>query len=141
MSEKDFWGEMRENVGHLGHFSRVESPQTSAGIPDVDFCVDGVEGHIELKFGRDTKTPSIRPSQVKWFKSRVEAGGHPIIFAKLIVGVEVRYCLYSGSKIRALFDAKNITDWIDLADVTYVSPHWEIFMFKIKDMCRSTAGI
>lgn len=136
MSENDFWNEMRNSIGHSGHFSRVESPQTSAGIPDVDFCVEGIEGHIELKFGEGGNAPRMRPSQVKWFNSRVKAGGKPIIFAKLVDGADVRYCFYHGDKARQLYDAKAVFDWVDLSDYAYVAPHWDVFLHKIKAMCK-----
>jgi len=141
MSEKDFWQEMKTGLaeaGIEGHFSRVESPQASAGIPDLDFCVRGVEGHIELKFGKDKKVPSIRPSQVKWFHDRIKNGGHPMIFAKIVIGTRVNYCFYAGSKVRELHEAKSNQDWVNLANVSYVVPYWDVFMMKIKDISRAT---
>ena len=141
MSENKFWNEMRREVGHLGHFSRVESHATSAGIPDVDFCVDGIEGHIELKYGNDKNRPHIRLSQLKWFKNRIKAGGRPIVFAKIRLDMQVRYCFYEGTKVPQLFNAKTNEEWIDLADTTYLCAHWETFLYKIKDMCHTKESI
>jgi len=76
MSESALWKHMKKNIGHLGHFSRVESHETSSGIPDVDYCIRGVEGHIELKFARG-KIPKIRGTQVRWFRDRAKQGGNP----------------------------------------------------------------
>ena len=97
MSEAALWKDMRRNIGHLGHFSRVESHESSAGIPDVDFCIAGVEGHVELKFGTDTKAPKIRPTQAKWFRDRVKEEGKPWMFT--LIGVKCRsvYMLHEGS--------------------------------------------
>lgn len=136
MSEQNFWEEMSSNLGHRGHFSRVESHSTSAGIPDIDFCMSDVESHIELKYGDEKKAPSIRPSQVKWFARRVKAGGHPIIIAKIVLKDGPRYCFYSGSKARELYDAKTSQDWLDLANLVYCSPAWDTFYYKILEMCR-----
>lgn len=136
MSEQKFWEEFSGNLGHKGHFSRVESHATSAGIPDIDFCMSDVESHIELKFGNEKKAPSIRPSQVKWFDRRVKAGGHPIILAKIELDDGTRYCFYAGSKARELYDAKTSHDWIAAANLVYRSPAWETFHYKILEMCR-----
>ena len=59
-----------------GHASAVESHATSPGIPDVDFCIDGVEGHIELKIAGNG---GMRPTQLLWFRQRVRAGANPWI--------------------------------------------------------------
>lgn len=59
-----------------GHASSVESHATSPGIPDVDFCIEGVEGHVELKV---ITSSGLRPTQALWFRRRVKAGGSPWI--------------------------------------------------------------
>jgi hypothetical protein len=135
MSENRFWNEMRNSIGHLGHFSRVESHETSAGIPDIDFCMDSIEGHIELKYGNDKNRPKIRPTQLKWFINRKKMGGRPIVFAKILLEGQVRYCFYNADKITDLFNAKSNQEWIDLADTVYLVAHWETFMYTIKTMC------
>lgn len=111
MSEADLWKEIKDNVGHRGHFSRVESGATSAGIPDVDFCIDGVEGHIELKFTYNTiKKNFVRPTQVKWFRDRVKAGGRPWLLALIIVGRTKHYCLCNAKDMLYVSES-NITDF------------------------------
>jgi len=59
-----------------GHVSSVESPASSPGIPDLDFCIDGTEGHIELKIAGNG---GLRSTQSIWFNRRVRAGGNPWI--------------------------------------------------------------
>lgn len=104
MSEASLWDRIRDNVGHMGHFARLEFiPE--AGIPDVDFCVRGVEGKIELKFRGDEpardgtpvfKHKGIRDSQLAWIHTRVRHGGRVWIFAQvhrtlyLVPGARVR---------------------------------------------------
>ena len=82
-SEQQLWVKVRDKIAHFGHFSRIESVCTT-GYPDVDYCLDGVEGNIELKFCRDwpkrasTKVfkegHNLRTEQSKWFKLRLKAG-------------------------------------------------------------------
>lgn len=62
-----------------GHASKVESHDLSAGIPDVDYCLESVENHIELKVGSKEVWPEIRPTQCLWFNKRIKAGGKPFI--------------------------------------------------------------
>lgn len=123
MSEADFWTEIRVAIGDYGHFSRVESPETSPGIPDLDFCIDGVEGHIELKYGDTTKTPKIRPTQVRWFRDRVNNGGRPWLFVLLVTGKAKHYLLFHGAQVPSLsrvnhllWDGYTIHHWVDKMD-------------------------
>ena len=75
MSEKRLWDYIFNNVAHLGHFSRVETHESSAGYPDVSFCIDGHVGHIELKYAKKGKPLRLRPSQGAWFRAQAKAGG------------------------------------------------------------------
>lgn len=69
MSEKQLWRWLSSGPlpGH-GFYSRIESPDTSPGIPDVYYRVAKEGGWIELKFDR-------RPKSDKPF-SREEDGLH-----------------------------------------------------------------
>lgn len=89
---------MSKNIGHKGHFSRVESHETSAGIPDVDYCIGSVESHIELKYGR-AHPPKIRPPQVKWFRDRVKAHGHPWMFTCMQENSGKYWMLHTGANM------------------------------------------
>ncbi len=99
MSEQDLWEYTDQSIGDLGHFSRVESHLMSAGIPDVDFCIEGTEGHIELKYGFN-KVPKIRGSQARWFRNRVRAGGKPWMFTLLeYTNHSPRYLLHEAEGV------------------------------------------
>jgi hypothetical protein len=78
MSEKT----LRKYVAGLihGHCSQVESHATANGIPDTNYCIDGVEGWIELKFVRGNDKIKVRPSQASWFKKRLKAGAKNLFF-------------------------------------------------------------
>ena len=59
--------------------SWVESHYTSPGIPDLNYCCNGIEGWLELKAGPDLE---VRASQVIWMEDRVSAGGFPLFLIK-----------------------------------------------------------
>lgn len=71
------------------HLSWIESHETSPGIPDIEYCVKtphqigGVVGNIELKALGDNM--EVRPSQLKWFRERMAAGGNPLILVKVYI--------------------------------------------------------
>lgn len=91
MSEHTLWTRLRENIGHHGHFTRLEfNPE--AGIPDVDYCVKGGEGKIELKYidrapvRVDTAvfhTGGLRDAQVIWIHTRVRHGGRVFVLPQV----------------------------------------------------------
>ncbi len=84
MSEGNFWKEIRRNIGHLGHWSRIESHATADGFPDTIFTKDMNTAFIELKQeDNEAKTPHIRPSQVRWFRREVRNGGNCWLFSKI----------------------------------------------------------
>ena len=65
------------NAGSSVHLTWVESHATSLGVPDLNYCVDGVEGWLELKAGPHI---DIRASQVIWMKEHIASGGWPLFF-------------------------------------------------------------
>lgn len=80
MNEKEFQdsiiGLFKERHGHAVN---MEPHMTNPGIPDVNWCMAGIEGNLELKVGKDDGVrPRIRPTQLIWFRKRVAAGGYPM---------------------------------------------------------------
>lgn len=61
------------------HWTSVESPFTIMGIPDSNYCCNGVEGWIENKIIRSGDSVGIRPEQVAWLERRMRAGGRVFI--------------------------------------------------------------
>lgn len=92
-----------------GHVSQVEAAASAAGIPDLDYCVGGNEGHIELKYGHKNKMPELRPSQVRWFKKRVGAGGSPFFLCLNNDTDEVYYI--EGIRAENLAGSLPIHEW------------------------------
>lgn len=56
----------------------VETWSTGRGVPDVNFCVNGIEGWIENKITSGWKV-KVRPEQVGWAERRTRAGGRVFI--------------------------------------------------------------
>ena len=83
MKESNLWEWLRDVALPLGHYSRIESPDTAPGFPDVQFQVGPKGcGTIELKANhRPANVPfpdeekGLHTSQLKWIRANVEAGG------------------------------------------------------------------
>ena len=76
MTESEFSKNVLWLLNVVGHACRIESPEVSAGNPDLNYCVVGVEGHLELKEGNK---PKLRPAQYRWINKRVRALGRVAI--------------------------------------------------------------
>lgn len=100
-----------------GHASSVESHAMSPGIPDIDFCIDGVSGHIELKV---CSSRGLRQSQVLWFRKRLKAGGSPwiLVFSTekvyLIAGEHYHHVLTMDKKERLKWETIAMKIWAGL---------------------------
>jgi hypothetical protein len=94
MSEKLLWHKLRAKIRLLdlpGRWERVENG-VSVGMPDVNYCVNGFEGWIELKHGKmpakkDTvifkSQRGLEQEQVNWHYIQVKNGGISWIFMEL----------------------------------------------------------
>lgn len=56
------------------HCQSVETGGTGSGVPDTNYCRDGVEGWIEYK-ATSGWTVDLRPEQIGWVERRVRCGG------------------------------------------------------------------
>jgi hypothetical protein len=61
-----------------GHFQAIETGGVGTGIPDSNFCIEGVEGWIEFK-AADHWRVKISPHQVAWIERRQRNGGRVFI--------------------------------------------------------------
>ena len=94
MPEASFWDYLRKLLPKDGHYTRVESPDTAPGYPDVHYTLNGYSGTIELK---DAKRPGakcpfsgqsgLRKSQINWMTWECDAGGR--VFLALQCGDRV----------------------------------------------------
>lgn len=117
MSEHNFWLEIKREIGHLGHWSRLESHATADGFPDTSLTAAELEVKIELKHSNKAEAPEIRPSQVRWFRRNIKHHGNPLLFAKLQVKNTNYWLLFDGKTvIDGLYRMKKCSQWIAMAD-------------------------
>ncbi len=70
--------ELRKVVGKAlkaAHTTWIEAPVVGSGFPDLEFCLNGTVGQIELKVTGPRGRIKIRNTQYRWFKDRTKAGG------------------------------------------------------------------
>lgn len=90
MNESNLWWWLRDIALPNGHYSRIESANTSPGFPDVHYQIKmDYTGTIELKYqGRNLKVPftdsknGLRDSQRKWISNNLKYGGTVWIIAE-----------------------------------------------------------
>ena len=118
MNEDNLWEWLRDVVLPLGKYSRIESPDTAPGFPDVHYQVgrDGC-GTIELKCNmRSARVPfpdeekGLHKSQLKWIRATIEAGGIVWIIAETL---GVIYIVHG--KDAAKFNGARHEDLIEMA--------------------------
>lgn len=83
MSEASFWKYLCKLLPKEGHYSRIESHDTSVGFPDVAYTLNGNSGTIELKDAKRpgakypfSKESGLRKSQLRWIEAEVTAHGN-----------------------------------------------------------------
>lgn len=118
-----------------GHASNVESGRTAAGIPDVDYHLD-VTNNLEIKHITKKRTSHIRPTQVKWFRDRIKAGGEPLLLAYLETEYDTigTLALYHGSTVDKLVSLKYPNQWLQAPGVFWVG-------INIKDCWRDILSL
>lgn len=102
MSESETKEQICNELRKYGHISQIESHATATGFPDINFCINNVEGNIELKHGNLGHDIKIRPSQRRWFKQRVDAGGNCWLLGRFQYGAFDLYVLVHGRHIKLL---------------------------------------
>ena len=114
MNEAGLWAWLRPRLPP-GKYDRIESP-ISPGFPDVHYSITKHRrGVIELKatpqksgypFRRDRQ--GLRPSQLLWWDSYLEYGGHGYIIAAIAKDVAV--FPVSNRKMLHLFNDLSVDD-------------------------------
>jgi hypothetical protein len=90
------------------HWQSVETWSTGRGVPDINYCLDGIEGWIEAK-RTATNAVGMRPEQVAWIEMRVRAGGRVFIAVRKMCeegprkgpAIDALY-LFAGQHVRHL---------------------------------------
>lgn len=98
MSEHNLWVWLRDTALPTGHYSRIESPDTAPGFPDVHFQIGQNQcGTIELKYcGRhNAKVPfpnedkGLHRSQLKWIRDNLTFWGNVYVIAEAVPDIFV----------------------------------------------------
>ena len=89
MNESNLWEWLRDVALPIGHYSRIESPDTAPGFPDVHYQLQYNRcGTIELKYGRgNTPFPNeekgLHKSQLRWIRRTLECWGEIWVIAEV----------------------------------------------------------
>lgn len=98
-----------------GHAVNVEPGITNPGMPDVNWCLAGIEGNIELKYGfLEGAAPTIRPNQIVWFRERIKAKGLPMFGYYLEGEVGDLVLIFQGRHYEQLARAKDVDEIYDI---------------------------
>jgi hypothetical protein len=91
------------------HWQAIESGLTGGGIPDSNFCIEGIEGWVEHKATATLSVP-LSSDQVGWHLRRFRAGGRTFIAVRMRhsggprKGFPVdRLYLYPGEMAKSLY--------------------------------------
>lgn len=111
--ESRLWAWLRSNTKayfkHNLHMHRVENSAT-AGMPDVEGCLNGNQFWIELKCCARPATATskiksrFQSAQLPWLKDRIRAGGRAFVLIQVGSGTEARRYLIPGNSAGILAD-------------------------------------
>lgn len=119
-SEHSLWQYIRIGMQHAGDMVRIEAPEQGAGAPDVNYCLRGVEGNVELKYCDEQRNGfEVRATQYRWFQRRMEAGGNGWILAEYEGGDSHWFAVIHGSEIRELTESAKPAIWRNKASVVW----------------------
>jgi hypothetical protein len=138
--ERNFFEQLRRNLPKCGfplHLQRVENTAT-VGTPDLNYCVAGTEGWLELKAwervrftGRFT-VPKLRPEQAAWLAARCAAGGRAYLLARINKDV----VLIDGRFVPLLYDKELHLPWEHGRTIAacWLEPptDWRILIHKLR---------
>lgn len=121
MTEKRLWQTLKDGMDHTGHFDRIESHAVSQGRPDVNYCIDGCVGDIELKiFDRKRGGFVLRANQNAWLCQRVRAKGRCFVLARHDDSFgNQTFLLIEGNRSRALIHDRSFETWRDQAKMVW----------------------
>lgn len=85
----------------------------SLGIPDISFGARGVNGWIELKQARESKTGIIKPQkftapQINWLGRRQRHGGNCFVMVKVFHPRSERVYIFSADQARTIAKGSNV---------------------------------
>ena len=139
MTEKRLWDTLKDGLDHAGHLDRIESHATSQGRPDVNYCIEGCMGDIELKiYDRKKGGFVLRANQNAWMQNRTRHSGRCFILARHDGDQgQKTYLLIEGRKSRALIHERGYFVWAAQAKVIWTD---KINFSELKALLKGTGA-
>ena len=116
MSEKNDWKILKHNLPQ--GYDRLERIENIVGVgtPDVNYCIDGREGWIEMKSPIEKSNPNSKlftgrnhkllQTQKNWFLQQKNAGGKGFI----LIATDKRWLLINGNRWADFINEYNIKE-------------------------------
>lgn len=107
------------------HWQRVEVGQLNRGVPDVNYCYNGVEGWVENKGTEDGRF-KFRPEQRGWIIDRSRHGGIVYVAVRMKTMATDTLLLYDGESLARATESMNINRLTShMIEVYFGGPtHW-----------------
>lgn len=135
MNEKIAYQKFREKaIKPLDRCDRIENV-VGVGNPDVNFCIEGIEGWIEIKCPKEPKKPltplfgsnhKLSQAQMNWFLRQRNSGGVGWV---LIVTDKNRWILIDGCKYGDEINFLSVNLLVSKAAFKAVHPDSTDFLF------------
>ena len=134
MSEAKLWTTLRNALGNVGHWDRIESHAVSQGRPDLNWCNEGDVADIELKIYDVRKGGFVlRANQNAWMANRIRHGGKVFIFARFDSVEGPVYLLIPGTRRKELIHERSYEAWHKQAIWVWENKvDWEIFQRLVR---------
>lgn len=141
MSEKQEYQLLKKNMpqGH-DRLDRIEN-LAGTGTPDLNYCIDGVEGWIEMKSATERFKPNskllkhkLSQDQMNWFLKQRNAGGR----AYILIVTDLRWILIDGMHADHINDF-DVNRLIAISDWWSPKPVLNAFWNELRKALKGTA--
>lgn len=141
MNESNLWDWLRDVALPIGHYSRIEAPDTAPGFPDVHYCFEGNTGTMELKYARHVDPPfpdedtGLHRSQITWIRQQIKNKGQVWIVAEIAnKNIDIILCI--DGAYAALFNGASLDRLIEAASFKLYRKDPRTAVHKLEAMFR-----